>query len=797
MKPARRQRYTNQDLCNSLKFFNEIAFSQKDIISSECNEEHDFAIPTGKGDRFLLQKIQNDCFRITNASPLGHPLYVDYYCIEPGKTIDLVNQESVFIYDKKFSEESQEGPSFIYGFNPARQEIQELTPDDRGCSIKAENFTKKFKIGDDKFVGIENVSFEIRPAEFVGIYGNSGTGKTVLIESLLSPHDLKGKHTKKKEVTSGTLLIDKKRPKQLSNNIAYLPQHIQFPKQMKCRELLKQGYLDRRNAAAYNAENIQEVLQLCALSPDILNERCGRLSGGQQRRLALAMTLLNNKIRLIIADEPTSGLDIANELEIMRTLRCLSRSRGITVMVVTHAVAALHLFDRVMVLRKNSDDKGASLSFNSLWHDEMFPEIFRKNITQDAARIAFLSNKASALQLVKVEKTKYQWPFCFGEYLKIPPTKWQDKVKNTILAPIKWINETLSLQVFSQYIGWCKNTSRLIIRQRKSLLTFIVLAICCVISLQLGVVNGVSGDETFLSMMALCGPWLCATYATVFTSELLSAFAWENLAGLRARSFTFGILSGLILPTIIIAFIFTFGLFFRFDNDWLAKQNYNILKQCKAQKVISFFINEEEEKEYIKTTSKKEWKDNHSIKAIPPQYLISTSELGCHSQGDDVLKTDKETTYGEQNSNKNNIISPENFFIRQWIIMILISTIGTTLGVASIAFWRDVKSATIGLVILFIAFLVFSRTFITEQTYMYSMTTIPSGELGVYDMKWSIPIALSFLGIGRYTFNVLSYPLNGLYLLEWLPLLVWWILSVIIAMKSFANRTKNWRTISR
>ena len=103
MTPPKKQRYTSQDLCDSLKFFNEIAFSQKDMDSSVCNEEHDFAIPAGEGDRFLLQKIENDCFRITNVSPKGHPLYVDYYCIECGKSIDLWDQESVFIYDKKLS----------------------------------------------------------------------------------------------------------------------------------------------------------------------------------------------------------------------------------------------------------------------------------------------------------------------------------------------------------------------------------------------------------------------------------------------------------------------------------------------------------------------------------------------------------------------------------------------------------------------------------------------------------------------------------------------------------------------
>ena len=849
--------YSRKDLEDNLRFFNEISFSQKASDMSEVNTSHDFPIDKGSGDRFTITKTSNERFRITNESPDGHALYVDSYCLEKGDSIEPIN--SVFIYDRFFSESSFEGPSFIYGFNPSEPELWQLSPANRGCSVEARSFTRKFYKGNDKYLGIEDVSFEIRPAEFVGIYGNSGVGKTVLIESMIAPNRTKKKEPKGKPLNAGTLLIDKKTPRELARSVAYLPQHIQFPAQMKCRELLKQGYADRNNASSYNMQNVQELLRLCTLPSDILNERCGKLSGGQQRRLALAMTLLNTNIRLIIADEPTSGLDIANEMEIMRTFRKLSRSKGITIIVVTHAVAALRLFDRVMVLRKDSDKKGASLSFNSLWIEDAFPAILKDSITQDAERIAFLSSRSSAYQLPDCKDTKYQWPFSFGEFFNIRQLTLKEKIRQTILMPIKYLKDSFSPQVFWQYIGWFKNTSRLILRQKKSLAIFIIMAIFCVISIQLGATNDkASGCENLVTLMSLCAPWLCATYATVFTAELLSTFVWESFSGLRSRSFTTGILSGLLIPSIIIALVFNFGLFFRMNNMWLGKQCYQVLCKVKAYRTIAFFFSpksisdwdddyenrgdtleeqfEKQETELKKQLSNKElspkeyeeelrirkreyenqklelmleylpWKfseekNEYRPMAPHPQYRLGNGQLGCESQGANVFKSADDSRYfadKEKMMQRGDLISPITFFFKQWLILILLSILGSALGVAAIAFFRDVKSSTIALVILFIAFIVFSRAFIDQASYMYSLGTIPKGKLFVDDINWFIPICISFVGIGRYAFNVLSYPTSSSnYYIEWLPLFVWFLVSVIIAHRSFASKSKNWRMMSR
>jgi putative ABC transport system ATP-binding protein len=637
-----------------LKYFDEISFSQKDTPE----EEHDFIITEGSGDRFSIRRLNNETFELINNSPAGHRLYVDAFCLEPGDKIPL-ESKSVFIYNHSPSDDDTvSNTSFIFGFDPVDIEIWKIKETGRGCSVSARNFSKKFMLSEGKYVGVEDINFEIRPAELVGIYGNSGIGKSVLIESLISPKDKGLKKTSKFEIYDGELFINKRDTSLSAELVAYLPQKIQFPKLAKCRELLKLGMVDRHNITPNSTKYIEDILKLCTLSPEILNEKYGKLSGGQQRRLALAMLLLDKRIRLLIADEPTSGLDIANEMEIMRTFRKLSRSMGITVIVVTHAIAALQMFDRVMVLRKADDKRGASMSFNTLWCKEAFPELLKDTITQDAGRIAFLSNPTSLFQMPSCNQLISNWPFCFGKYPHPAEETILDKLIRVSIAPFKWLSIFFARYVFKQYSRWAYESLKLIWREKKFLGVFVILAICCALSIQIGAGNGVSGNESLLSLTSLCSPWLCATYAAIFVSGLLPTFAWESFSGLRTRCFTAGILSGLMLPCILISLVFTLSLFWRLDNNWIGKQIYTYLKVNGHNQILRFFISEENENEYIdKCLNNENWRANSFFVDIPPQYNLGKSELGINGQGKLVYRDPSTCNYNEIEDNRDRTYS--------------------------------------------------------------------------------------------------------------------------------------------
>ncbi len=95
---------------------------------------------------------------------------------------------------------------------------------------------------------------------------------------------------------------------------------------------------------------IDQVLEETGLSP-ISDRQVKVLSGGQKRRLGLAMELVSDP-KLLLCDEVTSGLDPRSEREIVRLLHDLSRKDGRIVLSVTHSLAHLELYDSILVLHE-------------------------------------------------------------------------------------------------------------------------------------------------------------------------------------------------------------------------------------------------------------------------------------------------------------------------------------------------------------------------------------------------------------------------------------------------------------
>lgn len=201
------------------------------------------------------------------------------------------------------------------------------------------------KDGED-FPLVDRVSLKVPRGHFMAIVGPSGCGKTTLLKTIagLNPE------------SAGALLWQGRNLSEdgdfAPSEIGYVPQFSIAYDPLTVDESIE-AVTRLRVKTRDNAEldhRIDRVLEETGLSP--ISDRIVKvLSGGQKRRLGLAMELVSDP-KLLLCDEVTSGLDPRSEREIVRLLHDLSRKDGRIVLSVTHSLAHLELYDSILVLHE-------------------------------------------------------------------------------------------------------------------------------------------------------------------------------------------------------------------------------------------------------------------------------------------------------------------------------------------------------------------------------------------------------------------------------------------------------------
>ena len=197
--------------------------------------------------------------------------------------------------------------------------------------LKLENITKDYKVGDSVVHALKGISIEFRKSEFVSILGQSGCGKTTLL-NIIGGLD---------RYTNGNLIINGKSTKDFKDKDwdAYRNYSVGFVFQnynlISHQTILSNVELALTLSGVGKKERQKraiEALKKVGLEEQI-HKKPNQLSGGQMQRVAIARAIVNNP-NIILADEPTGALDTKTSKQVMDILKEIAKDK--LVIMVTH-----------------------------------------------------------------------------------------------------------------------------------------------------------------------------------------------------------------------------------------------------------------------------------------------------------------------------------------------------------------------------------------------------------------------------------------------------------------------------
>ena len=215
--------------------------------------------------------------------------------------------------------------------------------------IKLNNITKIFTLPDKKLTALDNVSLHVPKGQICGVIGASGAGKSTLIRcvNLLE------------RPTHGAVLIDDVDLTQLSEaelvktrrQIGMIFQHFNLLTSRTVFENVALPLELENKSKAEIQEKTTALLALVGLS-DKHNVYPANLSGGQKQRVAIARALASDP-KVLLCDEAISALDPATTQSILKLLKEINRTLGITILLITHEMEVVkRICDQVAVIDK-------------------------------------------------------------------------------------------------------------------------------------------------------------------------------------------------------------------------------------------------------------------------------------------------------------------------------------------------------------------------------------------------------------------------------------------------------------
>ncbi|MFA5108993.1 MAG: ABC transporter ATP-binding protein [Patescibacteria group bacterium] len=216
-------------------------------------------------------------------------------------------------------------------------------------AIKLEDARKSYYLANGEEIPVlKGIDLEIKKGEFVAIMGESGGGKTTLLNIIGCLHPLtKGKYFLEGE-NIGVVKDDFTLAFIRNKKMGFVFQQFNLFSRFSAIKNVALPALYAGMSASERETKAQALLKSVGLA-DRIHHKPTELSGGQQQRVAICRALINDP-EIILADEPTGALDSKSGLEVMDIFRKF-KEQGRTVVMVTHTAEVAKYADRIIYLR--------------------------------------------------------------------------------------------------------------------------------------------------------------------------------------------------------------------------------------------------------------------------------------------------------------------------------------------------------------------------------------------------------------------------------------------------------------
>lgn len=215
--------------------------------------------------------------------------------------------------------------------------------------LEAVNIKKIYKtrLGGNQVEALKDVSFSVEPGEFVAIMGESGSGKTTIL-NLLAALDTPTEGKIFLDGTDFSGIKEKKRAAFRRNNLGFVFQDFNLLDTFSLEDNILLPLVLAGTGYQKMQEKLLPLAEILGIK-DILKKYPYEVSGGQKQRAAVARALITSP-KLLLADEPTGALDSKASVKLLNQFETINQS-GQTILMVTHSVRAACHASRVLFIK--------------------------------------------------------------------------------------------------------------------------------------------------------------------------------------------------------------------------------------------------------------------------------------------------------------------------------------------------------------------------------------------------------------------------------------------------------------